>query len=80
MGQRTKALSAEHRTLLSFETYFNIAVWYAAFPPDEPHTCHLFQNRRLGALPLAKRRGAPAIAVPLQHANHADDRRISWPP
>ena len=26
----------EHRTLLNFETYFSIAVWYICFPPDDP--------------------------------------------
>jgi hypothetical protein len=44
------------------------------FPPDEPHSCYLFHNRRLAAQPLAKRRGAPTIAVPLQSTHLADDR------
>jgi hypothetical protein len=35
----------EHRTLLAFETFFNTSVWFACFPPDEFHTCHLFLNR-----------------------------------
>ena len=35
----------EHHALLNFETFFNISVWFACFPPDEPHTCHLFLNR-----------------------------------
>ena len=31
----------EHRTFKNFETFFNMRVWYACFPPDEPTTCHL---------------------------------------
>jgi hypothetical protein len=26
----------EHRTFMNFETFFNMTVWYACFPPDEP--------------------------------------------
>lgn len=65
----------EHRTLLNFETFFNISVWFACFPPDEAHTCHLFLNRSLSGLPVATAKGKPAIAVPLSLARLADDRR-----
>jgi hypothetical protein len=65
----------EHRTLLNFETFFNISVWFACFPPGEPNTCHLFLNRSLAGLPVAKRRGADAIAVPLRLTKVVDDRR-----
>src|SRR5690349_12381650 len=37
----------EQRTFANFETYFNMTVWYACFPPEEPSTCHLFMNRSL---------------------------------
>ena len=65
----------EHRTLMAFETHFNISVWFACFPPDEPNTCHLFLNRSLA--PLASRGAAPrtAIAVPLQLTKAVDERR-----
>ena len=26
----------EHRTLLKFETFFNLSVWFACFPPADP--------------------------------------------
>ena len=65
----------EHRTLLNFETYFNISVWFACFPPDEPHTCHLFLNRGLAGLPLKRASGKDAIAVPLTVGKVTDDRR-----
>jgi hypothetical protein len=65
----------EYRTLLNFETFFNISVWFACFPPGEAHTCHLFLNRSLSGLPVAKRRGAASIAVPLRLTRVADDRR-----
>lgn len=65
----------EHRTFLNFETFFNMTVWYVCFPPEEPHTCHLFLNRDLAALPVSKRRGAASIAVPLKETVTADPRR-----
>lgn len=65
----------EHRTLLNFETFFNISVWFACFPPDEPHTCHLFLNRSLVALGSSRARAKSAIAVPLAVTRLADDRR-----
>lgn len=34
----------EHRPLLSFETFFNIRVWFACFPPDSPHACICFST------------------------------------
>jgi hypothetical protein len=46
----------EHRKLAKFETFFNITVWFACFPPDEPHTCHLFLNRSLAGQPVTERR------------------------
>lgn len=42
----------EHRTLLNFETYFSMSVWFACFPPAEPNVCHLFLNRSLAGLPV----------------------------
>ena len=65
----------EHRTLLNFETFFNISVWFACFPPDEEHVCHLFLNRSLTGLEITKAKGRPAIAVPLKLARLADERR-----
>jgi hypothetical protein len=65
----------EHRTLLAFEACFNIAVWFAVFPPDEEHTCHLFLNRALAALGPTKVNGNAAIAVPLKVTRPADERR-----
>jgi hypothetical protein len=67
--------SYEHRTLLNFETFFNISVWFARFPPDEPHTCYLFLNRSLAGLPLKSAKGKQALAVPLTLGRVADDRR-----
>ena len=65
----------EHRTLANFETYFNTSVWFACFPPDEPHVCHLILNRNLAKLPVTGRKGKPSIAVPLKMARLADERR-----
>ena len=65
----------EHRTLLNFEMFFNISVWFACFPPDEPHTCHLFLNRNLAGLPTSKVKGTPVIAMPLTLTRLADERR-----
>lgn len=65
----------EHRTLLNFETFFNIAVWFACFPPDEAHTCHLLLNRNLAGLPVGRRQGREALTVPLTLAHVADERR-----
>jgi hypothetical protein len=65
----------EHRTLANFETYFNISVWFACFPPGEPHVCHLVSNRNLVGLPAFGRKVRPSIAVPLKMARLADERR-----
>lgn len=65
----------EHRTLLNFETYFNTSVWFACFPPDDAHTCHLFLNRRLAGLAISSLKGEPVIAVPLNLTRPADERR-----
>ena len=65
----------EHRTLLNFETFFNISVWFACFPPDEPHTCHLFLNHALAGLPARMVRGEPVIGAPLTLGTIADERR-----
>jgi len=65
----------EHRTLANFETYFNIRVWFACFPPTEANACHLFLNSSLAGLPVSERRGAASIAVPLKLAAFADERR-----
>ena len=65
----------EHRTLANFETYFNTSVWFACFPPDEPHVCLLVLNRHLAKLSVTGRKGKPSIAVPLKVATLADERR-----
>ncbi len=65
----------EHRTLLNFETFFNISVWFACFPPDEEHTCHLFLNRSLAGLPAKTIKREQVIPVPLRLTKPADDRR-----
>ena len=65
----------EHRTLLNFETYFSITVWYICFPPDDPNACHLFMNRTLAGLPRQRRAGAMCVAVPIKDTHLADDRR-----
>lgn len=65
----------EHRTLLAFETYFNISVWFACFPPDEPHICHLFLNRGLVGLARTRVKGKDVVAVPLRLTKPADERR-----
>ena len=67
--------ATEHRTLLNFETYFSMSVWFACFPPHEPHTCLLVLNRTLAGLPVTRRRGENAIAVPLALTKLADERR-----
>ena len=63
----------EHRTLLNFETFFNTSVWFACFPPGEPHTCHLFLNRSLAGLERANLKGKAVIAVPLRMTRPAVD-------
>ena len=65
----------EHRTLANFETYFKISVWFACFPPDEPHVCHLILNRQLAGLPVRHAKGKASVAVPLRMARLADERR-----
>ncbi len=65
----------EHRTLLNFETFFNVSVWFACFPPDEEHTCHLFLNRSLAGLPTKTVKREQVIPVPLRLTKPADDRR-----
>jgi len=65
----------EYHTLLNFETAFNIAVWFACFPPDAPHTCHLFLNRSLAGLDPVSVKGKAVIAVPLQLTWPVDERR-----
>lgn len=65
----------EHRTLLNFETYFSMTVWFACFPPAEPNVCHLFLNRSLAGLPVIDRRGQASIALPLRLTRLADERR-----
>lgn len=65
----------EHRTFMNFETFFNMTVWYVCFPPEEPHTCHIFLNRDLAMLPVSTRRGQASIAVPLKETVTADPRR-----
>lgn len=65
----------EQRTLGNFETFFNITVYYACFPPEDPTACHLFLNRALGQLKPQTRKGAAALTVPLTLGHLADDRR-----
>jgi hypothetical protein len=65
----------EHRTLLNFETFFTMSVWFACFPPDEEHACHLFLNRSLAGLPVENRAGKLSVAVPLRLTKLADHRR-----
>lgn len=65
----------EHRTFAAFETFFNMSVWFACFPPDEPHTGYLFLNRHLTRLPVSTLKGKPAIAVPLRMTKPVDERR-----
>lgn len=65
----------EHRTFQNFETFFNMTVWYACFPPAEPHTCHLFLNRDLGRQQIVTRHGQSVIAMPLKDTVTADPRR-----
>lgn len=65
----------EQRTFANFETYFNMTVWYACFPPDEPNTCHLFMNRRLDGNRPLQRRGKAAVAIALKDTHLADPRR-----
>ncbi|WP_287389512.1 hypothetical protein [Ralstonia sp.] len=65
----------EHRTLANFETFFNISVWFACFPPGSGHDCHLFLNRSLVGLPVTTREGKASIAVPLKMTKVVDERR-----
>jgi hypothetical protein len=65
----------EHRTFMAFETHFNISVWFACFPPDEPNTCHLFLNRSLAPLSGKVMGPKSAIAVPLRLTRAVDERR-----
>jgi hypothetical protein len=65
----------EHRTLMNFETFFSMSVWFACFPPDEPHTCLLVLNRTLAGLPVTRRKSDDAITVPLKLTRLADERR-----
>lgn len=64
----------EHRTFRNFETFFNISVWYACFPPAEPHVCHLFLNRDIDGTSIS-RHGRPVLAIPLKSTVTTDPRR-----
>jgi len=65
----------EHRTLAAFETFFNVTVWFACFPPSEPHTCYLFRNANLATLHEVTANGKAAIAVPIRLTKLVDERR-----
>ncbi len=52
-----------------------MSVWFACFPPDEPHTCHLFLNRSLAGQPVTRVKGKAAMVVPLTAGRLADERR-----
>ena len=65
----------EHRTLTAFETFFNMPVWFACFPPNTLHTCHLFLNRDLSRLAITKVKSQQTIAVPLRSTKAIDERR-----
>ena len=65
----------EYHMLANFEAYFSISMWFACFPPDELHVCHLILNRNLAALPVSGRRGKPQIAELLKIARLARERR-----
>ncbi len=67
--------AVEHRTLAAFETYFCTSVWFACFPPNAPHTCHLFLNRSLAELPRTRMHGQDVITVPLRLTRAVDERR-----
>lgn len=64
----------EHRALANFETFFNISVWFACFPPGGGHDCHLLLNRRLTGLPVTTREDKASIAVPLKLTKVVDER------
>lgn len=65
----------EHRTLMAFETFFNISVWFACFPLGPAHSCHLFLNRNLSGLEVSTIKGKSVVAVPLRLTKPADERR-----
>jgi len=65
----------EHRTLMAFETFFNISVWFACFPPDTPHICHLFLNRSIADLVPVTVKGKAIVPVPLRLTRPVDERR-----
>ncbi len=65
----------EHRTFANFETFFNISVWVASFPPGEPNTCHLFLNRDLRGRSEQGPGRRRTIIMPLQDTVTADPRR-----
>jgi hypothetical protein len=65
----------EHRTLAAFETFFNVTVWFACFPPDARHICYLFRNRTLTGLEVSPVKGKSAIAVPLRLTTPVDERQ-----
>lgn len=65
----------EYRTLLTLETVFNISVWFACFPADARHTCHLFLNRSLAGLDVVTVKGEAVVAVPLRLTRPVDERR-----
>ncbi len=67
--------ASEHATLLNFENFFSITVWYICFPPTEPHACHLFMNRSLAGIAPHKRAGNLCVALPVRDTHLADERR-----
>jgi hypothetical protein len=48
-SQTLPRVSKSPKPIDGFEGIFGIPVWYACFPPEEPHLCCLFRDRALGA-------------------------------
>jgi hypothetical protein len=64
----------EHRKLAKFETFFNITVWFACFPPDEPHLPPVPEPQP--CRPARHRApGKATVVVPLTQTKVVDDRR-----
>ena len=55
----------ERRALSAFEALFQMPVWYACFPPEEPLTCILFRNSALHGQGVSYRPASATLQIPL---------------
>jgi hypothetical protein len=53
----------ERFALANFERLFHLSVWYACFPDEQFHICHLFVNEMLLSKPTVVRNGKDCCEI-----------------